>query len=133
MTCDMKIITKLILPLIISSAAHAQSSPGHNEPTREDFSAISRCSLAAFIIVGATEIEKDNKKSRDILIGKALKAQEAFNSPKDLPSPTDMVMAHAALESLLSKGMKPGDSPRMHDWFVAQVAATCAITTKMQN
>lgn len=120
---------KLILPFILlSSAVHAQS-----QPTQEDFEAISRCSLAYFILVGATEIEPNNRPSREDLIKKALKAQEALNPLRALPSTLDMVMAHVALESLLSKGIKPGDSPRMHDWFIAQVAATCAITTKRQN
>ena len=121
----------LILSFVLfSEMAYARGSQKLNEPTRDDFDAISRCSLASFIVVGASEIEVDNKQSRDQLIRKALKAQEAVNSPKDLPSPIDMIMADVALESLLSKGIKPGDSPRMHDWFIAQVAATCAITTK---
>ena len=125
---------KLILSFIIlSGVAYAQSPPIFNKTTREDFDAISRCSFAAFLVVGASEIETESKQARDQLIWKGLKAQEAVNQPKDLPSPIDMVMAQAALENLLSKGIRPGDSPRMHDWFIAQVAATCAITTERQN
>ena len=130
----LKAMMKLILSFIIlSGVAYAQSPPRFNKTTREDFDAISRCSFAAFLVVGASEIETENKQARDQLIRKGLKAQEAVNQPKDLPSPIDMVMAQAALENLLSKGIRPGDSPRMHDWFIAQVAATCAITTERQN
>ena len=129
-----KTMMRLTLSVILLSAvAYAQASQKLNEPTRDDFDVISRCSFAAFIVVGASEIETENKKARDQLIWKGLKAQEAANQPKYIPSPIDMVMAHAALESLLSKGIKPGDSPRMHDWFIAQVAATCAITARRQN
>ena len=123
----------ILITTLLSSVVYAQSPPRYNEPTREDFDAISRCSFAAFIVVGASEIETENKQARDQLIWKGLKAQEAVNQPKDLPSPIDMVMAQAALENMLSKGIRPGDSPRMHDWFIAQVAATCAITTKRQD
>ena len=123
----------VLLVILLSSVAYAQSPSRFNKTTREDFDAISRCSFAAFLVVGASEIETENKQARDQLIWKGLKAQEAVNQPKDLPSPIDMVMAQAALENMLSKGIRPGDSPRMHDWFIAQVAATCAITTKRQD
>ena len=122
----------VLLIILLSSVAYAQSPSRFNKTTR-DFDAISRCSFAAFLVVGASEIETENKQARDQLIWKGLKAQEAVNQPKDLPSPIDMVMAQAALENMLSKGIRPGDSPRMHDWFIAQVAATCAITTERQN
>ncbi len=97
-------------------------------PTDEELNAISRCSNAAYEVVKAAEISPLSKKTRASLIRERWRdLSESRQLGQSTPSFIEVITAQASMEALLADGQKPGDSRRMHDWFVAQTAATCVV------
>ena len=123
----------LFLLITIAPVAHAQEALPAQKPTltEADFKLVSRCSNAARLAVGAAEAVPENQRSRHMFIHETLKRLNASKQLGDTtPSVSEAVSAQASMETLLQNGQKPGSSAQMHDFFIAQTAATCVLTAK---
>ena len=97
-------------------------------PKGSDFHIINVCSHAARLAVRVLELRPE---SADARLSLALEFQKSIVKDGKLeeqtPGVTEVVLAMTTIEALLANGQMPAPG-QMHDWFVAQVAATCART-----
>lgn len=104
---------------------HAEGAPNLGEM---DFDLISRCASAAYITTYAAEVFPQDEKLRSKFVMDMIKDPELVNKLGDsTPGIFETITALAAVEGLLTKNKNPKSSQQMHDWFVAQSSATCAL------
>lgn len=114
-----------LLPIALITLTHAEGAPNAGDI---DFDLISRCANAAHITTYAVETFPQDGKLRSKFVMDMIKYPELVNKLGDsTPSIFETITALAAVEGLLTKNKNPKSSQQMHDWFVAQSSATCAL------
>ena len=114
-----------LLPMAFITLAHAEGTP---EFRNIDFDLVARCASAAHIATYAAETFPQDEKNRLKFVTEMIKNPELANKLGDkTPTIVEAITSIAAVEGLLTKNKNPKSSQQMHDWFVAQSSATCAL------
>lgn len=89
---------------------------------------VNRCSQAAIIITKATEKHSDHHPARDAFIDYVYeRLKESKQLGAQTPSETEIFLSKVSARTLLEAGTYPASSPQARDWFMSQIAATCAL------
>ena len=120
----------LLILLAACGLASAQSIPSKQWNLQEDFKLVNRCTMAARMVIEATEAYPSNEDTRDRFIQGVLQDLRQTNAwGEKTPGDVEMLFAKSALASSREKM----NTPQGKQNALAQTASICTLHSSRAN